>query len=1322
MGHFNKFLVVFTFVAGVTFYSCNSFALNSSYLINGQSTGLVYTVYQGENSVWIGGETGFFRVTGSYTDFFPSSAPPFDGIDIEGVVEDSEGKIWLTTFGKGVVLFDPKKNEFEVLGKDSGLISEYCLSIATYENRVALNCVEAITLIDIDSFEVINIDSIQGERLTDIKDIKIDDKGTVFVLSDEDILFLGPDYVLEKTNCSFKATNPNAKISSFHADSNSTLWLSTNNSFFACKNNMFTFSSSLKTKATITKIMEYDENHILLFSDIFYLFNKTTHETRPLQNITNNSRVRIEGIYDYSLTKSGDFIFSAPLLGVATMNDLSLSVDRVFPFATPGINIQASLTNGFEIYFAYENSLHLYDLLSEELTIVAKDIGVVTGIEKNSNNDELLLGIKDIGVVSISMNKSTYEANSLFEIEEGIISDLKVGKNKAVYFSLLESNLAGVYLIKENKQISKISDLQVDNITISEQGDIYISTRKQGVLKLGSANYSYKHLKYGYINNCLVEDDNGVIWLCTDGAGLGYLDKEKNEVVFIDSKYTANSRHIRELVQDSEGFFWVMTNQGLVRYDHVNKSSIKLGKEDGIYDVDFEITASINLPDDKILVAGDTQNYIIDTKLANSFLNRRAVKTTEALIVGFEVLDGDGLGMVSRKEGLFRSLETGKPLELAHDELYFDLEFAANNFVDRKVLGFQYRLEGLDSNWVSTNSSNANATYSTLPSGEYVFQVRVVDPKSVSLQPINSLKIKVLPPFWQTWEAYVVYVLAAIFATISFFKYRTIQLEKNNTRLEGSILGRSSDLAMSQNKVAESLAHKEALYAHASHELRTPLALISGPIQHLCEVITNKSALQNLEIVKRNSMRLSSLVDQILELSKIDSVKSEDTVEYHLFETIDAIVASFKPAITAKKQVLKFENLVSGNAVFSPDSLEKIISNILVNAIKYSPPHSIIEVDAKIENQMLVIAIRDNGIGIDERNLNSIFDRYTRIANGSNSDGSGLGLAVVKELVTFNKGEVEVKSDLGSGTSFYLKLPIHQARTATMGENTFSMVSLEKQIDSMLSNHNEEPIAASSIINPDVSVLIVEDHKDMQEFLVGLLKDKYSCVTAFDGNEGFELAKTLVPNLIISDLMMPHADGFELASMLRENPMTCHIPIIMLTAKGDDSTRMSGWEHNVDDFISKPFSNNELLLRISNLLSIRHKISKKFVDPEISKKRNMFVLEKSEYYRETERRFFSKFVDWLENNFTNEQIKRKDAADALAVSERQLTRKLSALTDTSFNDLLKKYRLTTAQALLKDGRQITQVAYETGFSSPSYFSSCFKEEFGKSPKAYIESI
>ncbi len=548
------------------------------------------------------------------------------------------------------------------------------------------------------------------------------------------------------------------------------------------------------------------------------------------------------------------------------------------------------------------------------------------------------------------------------------------------------------------------------------------------------------------------------------------------------------------------------------------------------------------------------------------------------------------------------------------------------------------------------------------------------------------------------------------------------------------------------------LEHKNVLFSTVSHEFRTPLTLIVGPLKALTKQLRNKEQLQTISGIQNNATRLLRMVDQLLDLARIDMQANTASEAVDVSEVVGFLVASmetlFKENDLTCTKSLREDIWVN----ISPDALEKIVVNLLSNAVKYTPASGKITVTTECRTDQVVIAVKDNGIGIPHDQQSRVFERFTRLDSQLYSPlakpvpGAGVGLALVKELVERYEGQVELESSVNSGSCFQVCFPLAAAPELKKSKPLHSLtcetelVNLQTQSALNKAGKIKALQHAESVALPrdTKTILIVEDNEEMRAFIGACLQPNYQCLFANNGNQGVNMAIKEIPDLIVTDLMMPEMTGLELACVLREEQLTSHIPIIMLTAKGDPESRHAAWRQQVDEYIEKPFDGEELLLRCDNIINIRQLLAEKFSE-QIGQQRNdskngvpastavsdsKTTLDEADSqninarFNKSDRDFMEKLTRYLESNYGESQLTAKKISSALAITEKQLQRKLKALTNDSIPAYVRHFRLKKGAELLAKGVSITSVAFDTGFSSQSYFSTAFATRYGCSPSDY----
>lgn len=492
-----------------------------------------------------------------------------------------------------------------------------------------------------------------------------------------------------------------------------------------------------------------------------------------------------------------------------------------------------------------------------------------------------------------------------------------------------------------------------------------------------------------------------------------------------------------------------------------------------------------------------------------------------------------------------------------------------------------------------------------------------------------------------------------------------------------------------QRKKANQLLEKEKtkLFENIVHEIRTPLTLINGPLQLVKKEMQNGKMQEHIQLIEQNSEKLIGLVNELLDASKLEKGKYQLAYQYgDINEFIRTIISGFEKEAERKQIVLNFFPLNGkSNFKYAANAIEKIVSNVLSNAVKYCPSQSTVKININIDNDLLLISISDDGPGIPEKEQQKIFDRFYRLKSSENINGTGIGLALVKDLVDLMKGEIIVQSDLNKGTTFKIVLPVEK--------NSFS--------DDIILD-DSKPL-----------LLIVEDDADLTQFVCSVFEDDFNISKAINGVEAIEKINLELPNIILTDIMMPLMNGIELLQEVKSNPLTNHIPVVVFSAKSSLESRIEGLKHGADAYVPKPFNPDELTLVIQNLLTIIKRNQQEFQNE--LKEEKLFddrVKSKNEYVNQA--------IAYVVKNIENPHYSVNELASDLCISRSQLHRKLNTLTGFSTTNFIKMVRLEKAKDLLQSNAgNVTEIAYACGFSSQSYFTKMFTEYFGESPSKFM---
>lgn len=645
-------------------------------------------------------------------------------------------------------------------------------------------------------------------------------------------------------------------------------------------------------------------------------------------------------------------------------------------------------------------------------------------------------------------------------------------------------------------------------------------------------------------------------------------------------------------------------------------------------------------------------------------------------------------------------------LVLQYNENAFTISFAALAFQQPEMNQHQFLLEGYDDQW-RTAGLEPMATYVKVPPGYYTFRVRAARGNG-EWGPETTLKIRVKPPLWKTWWAFTLYGLTLL--GLLYGGYR-IQLRRKLDQAEAARL-KELDLL------------KTRLYTNITHEFRTPITVILGMV-HQVRQEPQRWFDDGMQLIERNGNRLLGLVNQLLDLSKLESGKFSlhleqgDLVSYlkYLVESVHSFGESQQVQVHFHSEV---EEVVMD---YDAERLQQLLTNLLSNAIKFTDPggHVYVSVRREEEDQLL-IQVRDTGQGIPETELPHIFDRFHQVDASSKrqADGTGIGLALVQELVRVMEGSISVQSKMGQGSTFSIRLPIRN-EAPTMLDPQFSLHQRQLLGTGAPPTASTPvaaltPVATGSAGRP--TVLVIEDNPDVVAYLAACLEDQYQMEVAADGQEGVDLATDRIPDLIITDVMMPHKDGFEVCRALKIDERTSHIPIVMLTAKADLESKLQGIEEGADVYLAKPFHKEELLLRLRKLLELRLSLQQHYLKAA-GLTDGAVVIKELPQPETTEDRFVRKAKEIVEAHLDDYDFTVEDFCQELNLSPSQVHRKLYALTGYSSQKFIRYIRLNKAKALLRTtDLTITAVALETGFSDSNYFGRVFRKEMGVPPSEW----
>ncbi len=882
----------------------------------------------------------------------------------------------------------------------------------------------------------------------------------------------------------------------------------------------------------------------------------------------------------------------------------------------------------------------------------------------------------------------------------------------------------------------------INGLAVDQKGNVWLASDGRGLWKFDVEKSQFNQFisKQAEDNGIpgtlwtVYHDRDGNIWIGSAGEGAFKFDAESGAVKKYSTSEGLNGV-VMNIQQDAQGDLWFMTEKGLSRLSLPDENIETFLESDGLQANAFTTAGFLDRSNNKLWTGGiNGFNHFNPTLMSKRSDNRHDV-----VLTGFEMFYQPVEHSVNDPESpLTRVINETRNINLDYNQNVFGFTFSGLEFLNPDKINYQFMLEGYDATWNNASAGRRYANYTNIAPGEYRFKVKASDTHGKWNESEATVNITIAHPWWQTNWAYTSYIFLSILVIYLMIRLRTRQLVIRSRELEKSVVKRTEELAQEKQKVEQLLSRKNEEFANISHEFRTPLTLILGPVSQLIGLTRNDYEINNrLNVVQRNGYRLLRMVDQLLNLETFRVKAITQKAPQAFAKTIRLLTESFADLANEKNIELMVIKLADVNFEFTPDALDKIILNLLSNAIKYTKAGGKITVETqRTTSNSLKIQVVDTGIGIPADKLDSVFERYNRVLdeNSEMVTGAGIGLALVKSLVEEHRGRIDIESKQGQGTCVTVYLPIiKEVLPEQVNQHAnHEIVAMELM---ELSNQNSKLERSDNIVVSQQDsnlplILVIEDNHDMRDYIVASIKSDYQVITACDGEEGERLAISEVPDLIISDVMMPKKDGYQTTHELRCNSVTNHIPIILLTARGDRESRLKGWHKKADEYLTKPFDTEELKIRLNNLLEIRDILRKRFGECAFEEKVQLNTDEQksddiARSINITEQQnceFIDKLNEILELMYSDQKTTVADISSAVLMSDRQFFRKLKNITDLSPVEYLRRFRLEKAKQILIQGHNASYAAYEVGLSSQSYFGKCFKAQFGLSPSEFKKSV
>lgn len=868
------------------------------------------------------------------------------------------------------------------------------------------------------------------------------------------------------------------------------------------------------------------------------------------------------------------------------------------------------------------------------------------------------------------------------------------------------------YCHDANNPSQSIIDDHITSLYIDQHGYLWISTF-WGLSRMDPVKGTVWNVPISENDNtyyCTLEDHKHRLWAgTTNGLKLIANDGSFQSITTADG---LPSDVINGIAEDKEGNLWMSTNNGICKYNHDTKTIDIYSIEDGLISNEYIHNAMATASDGEIFfgsVDGVIKFYPEDIISKNV---PPRLMFSDLLVFNKKVKPGDPRNIISA------SLMESDEIRLDWKNNSFTISYKAIDFLQPHKIKYACRLTGFDNEWTYHDFNHNSSTYTNLDAGTYHFEVKAsTDGKNWSKTIVK--RIIIITPLGKRWWAIMLYILAASSAIYILWRYyRRTENEKQKIKIQ--YIKQQNDAELNKTRLQ--------FFTNISHEFRTPLTLIISPLEQLMESSKfDKETHTSFNLIHRNAQRLLKLVNQIMDLRKIDNNKFQFQPTYgNLVSFMKEIYENFQQLATNCGTSFTFKtDLQEYYAYFDHEMLDKALYNLLSNAFKFTPDNGKIELslhraDRNTPNNVVII-VEDNGKGIAPENIDKIFDRFFQGDNSTLQQGTGIGLWLTKEFIEMHHGIISVSSVLGKGTAFTIMLTNgEEFKDEAKPMDVYQHIAPEYDNNILYkpSENSTSTLSGSpNNTNTKYSILIVEDNADIRNYLQQTLSPQYEILTASNGTDGLNISRQKLPDLVITDIMMPGIDGIELCRTLKTDIETCHIPIIMLTAKSTEEQRIEGLETGADSYIPKPFNIRHLWVRIEKLLELRKTLREKFG--------NEIGFEAYQTGVTTpDRDLLKKVTSVIQKRISDSALSVETLAEDVGISRGHLQRKLKSLTGQNPNEFIRIIRLKQAAEILADKQNITisEVADMVGFSSQSYFSTAFTKQFNISPSQYKEEL
>lgn len=1325
---------------------------------------MVTTIFEdSEENIWVGTSEALNRLnqkTETFLHYFPDSINKSSASNfIRAVKEDKDGTLWILT-RKDIFSFDRDMEKFKRFPVDS--LSWYSLgSIYVPEDQCfaedSLGCKWFVTNRGLylykpsdKSFSMVLPDPANNEwkTINKVRCVKTGKNGKILIGTDGKGLMTW-NYSLNKPEkielqTAEKGSEYFKAVSSILADRNGSIWSFGNGTFsnynpgdntvknYIVNYNQRTVYETPGSEIFADQAFQHNDGTIWFLNKVFGLMFRFDPENEKLSLYRVPSFIAYQSVMD----NTGSFWFAC------IRNNVFRLVTTGFPFYTVPVFNTSHVASTHRGTFLEDNHGYIYFFFLTG-SYFCRNFDVFSGIDIKrfrfpdgdsaagggftDSKGNMWFGSKNGNIVRY--NPSTGKLSCL-------TNNKSPGYTEIIFMPMIREDNQGNIWVAESGGLTRINILNDkpehivdfrykegsigdnylydflidsrDNFWILSTESLLLFRPVENKIKYYSDNKgdvfgsSYSNIRVG-------EDSGGNVFILNSGNGLYMYNRQMDSFYRIETR--EQSLEYYDMLIDRKDRIWIAHNRGITVYDPEDKSSLLIKTPRLQFDIQsFQTRSGL------ILFLNETSLYVFNEDIpSNNYVP--PVYLTSLRLNGQDF---------NKRFPAEKELSSIKKIDLPFRLNTLNFEFAALNYLNPERNLYRYYMEGYDRDTVLVGQG-VPAEYKNMPPGSYRFWVTGSNNDGIWNLSGVSINIRIHPPLYRSVTAYLSYVVIMVLIIWGYIRRREYNLLKDKESLEAEIKAATSELEQKNLQLAEVDRIKTHFFTDISHEIRTPLSLILGPLDTISKEEMLSSRMSSMiDLMKRNGNRLMNLVNQLLDISRLDAGRMKIIlIEDDIVKCLRVLVYEFL-SLAESKHIKYIADLPEKPFMtwFDKDKTEKIISNLLSNAFKYTPENGTVQCIVRIESgqgigphPLLNIKVTDTGPGISRENQDRIFDRFYRVEGHHETEyhGTGIGLSLVREFVSLLDGEIKLTSTPGKGSEFNVILPLGKEHLSpdsyilTSDSDGIAVKPFKTHIESV-----QEKAFLKQETDNKTCILIIEDNKDLRTYLKESLSDNYVILEAEDGKEGINTAFTMMPDLIVTDIMMPDIDGIKLCTQLKNDERTSHIPIIILTAKATSEDKITGLQTGADDYIIKPFSMPELKTRISNLLVMRDKLRFKY-------DRFHILGIGREAPESVDDKFIARVVSIINSNLTDFRFDVEMLCEKLGISKTHINRKLKILTGLSAGMLIRNIRLERgAELLSRKSGNISEIANSVGISNPANFTKSFRRYFGVSPKDYVK--